>query len=211
MTRLTRHIKNRMITSAIKTAGIYSDFDAIKGRRLSLAESIRVDSLGGEVGIKEIEKVAKSLKLKFKNKLLEKVCGFNMPEFSSDYELYGINLGGMRVNLQYNGDYSEYETPYSKRTRKSPSPKASTVNYDAKHKFTKEFLSIENENESLKGKKEGLTVQLAATLDQFTTIKKLLDAWPEAKELLPTDLSEAKPQLPVVQVKDLNCLIGLPK
>lgn len=59
--------------------------------------------------------------------------------------------------------------------------------------------------------KEGMAAQVKATLNQFTTVKKLLEAWPEAKDLIPDDVDEVKPKLPVVQVQDLNCLIGLPE
>lgn len=49
-----------------------------------------------------------------------------------------------------------------------------------------------------------------AAVNKPTTIKALLAAWPEAKELLPEQLAEAKTQLPAVQVADLNALVGLP-
>ena len=55
-----------------------------------------------------------------------------------------------------------------------------------------------------------LSAQVRGALSKFTTVKRLLDAWPEAKELLPDRLPEAKPALPAIRTEDLNALIGLP-
>ena len=74
-----------------------------------------------------------------------------------------------------------------------------------------ESHKIEGDYKTVCGKKEGIAAQVMATLNQFTTVKKLLEAWPESKDLIPDNVDEVKSLLPVVQVQDLNCLIGLPE
>jgi len=51
--------------------------------------------------------------------------------------------------------------------------------------------------------------QAAATLDQFYTVEKLLEAWPEIKPFIPQAKRPA-PALPAVPVAALNALFDLP-
>lgn len=210
MTRLTKTLREKMVNKAIETAGINAGFLKLNTRRANLAELIRVDSLGGQENIKNIICEADKVIAMFKDDTFKKVQGFGIDKMSEDYELYNINLGGMRVTLQYDGQYDRAARVGVNRVFKSPVPYDNNVNYPADHDFTKKFLSIEKDRRALVSRRDGLRVQVSATLRQFTTIKKLLEQWPESKDLLPSDLNESKPQLPVVQVKDLNCLIGLP-
>ncbi len=208
MTRLNARIRNSMINKALVVAGIGKEFAELKVRRAALSEAIRVDSLGGVDNISKIEKhFEKIIKLK-QSDLIKNVSRYSSFHSNGDYELCGINLGGMRVSLQYSGE--EFNHDCEKRKINKFVPYDNSVIYPADNEFTKEFLSIESDCKSVHGKREGLQVQIKATLDQFTTIKKLLEVWPEAKDLIPDDVDEVKPNLPVVQVKDLNCLIGLP-
>ena len=210
MTRLNVSIRNRMINKALTVAGVDAEFTSLIKRRATLASNIRFDSLGGAGSISKIEKhFEKITKLKHSD-LIENVSVYSSFYANSDYELNGINLGGMRVNLQYSGEYDAYSDT-NKRVKHKIVPVDSSVTYAADHNFTKEFLLIEGDYKTTCEKRDGLHAQVKATLDQFTTIKKLLEAWPEAKDLLPDDVDEVKPKLPVVQVQDLNCLIGLPE
>lgn len=211
MTRLTKAIREKMVNKAIETAGINDAFLKLKTQRANLAESIRVDSLGGQTVIDTLMVKYDEIKELFDNDTFKNAQGMYLSGPEEDYELYNINLGGMRVTLQYNGQYDRLNRNGVDRVFRSPVPRDSNINYPADHKFAKAFFKVEKTRRELVDRRDGLKVQVNATLNQFTTIKKLLEQWPEAKDLLPSCLNELKPQLPVVQVKDLNCLIGLPK
>jgi hypothetical protein len=49
-----------------------------------------------------------------------------------------------------------------------------------------------------------------AALNSVTTLKRLIEVWPESKELIPKDSDNAKAALPALRVEDLNRMIGLP-
>lgn len=210
MTRLTVNIKNKMINKALVVAGINKELKTLIDRRALLASSIRIDSLGGKDNITKINKHLKKIGELVESDLIKNIDGRFSIYSQSDFELNHINLGGMRVTLQYSGETCGY-SDRDKRVLHDVVPTDSSVVYDAEHEFTKEFLSIEGDYKTTCGKKEGIAAQVKATLNQFTTVKKLLEAWPEAKDLIPDDVDEVKPKLPVVQVQDLNCLIGLPE
>lgn len=54
--------------------------------------------------------------------------------------------------------------------------------------------------------------RVRAVLNATGTVKKLLDAWPESRELIPDDVLNPpkKPMLPAIQTGELNKRIGLP-
>ena len=53
---------------------------------------------------------------------------------------------------------------------------------------------------------------VAATLESFKTVEKLLEEWPEAKALIPKDVEAASKPMPLaLQTDELNKLIGLTK
>lgn len=209
MTRLNVSMRKDMATKALAVAGTDAELTALVTRRATLAEAIRVDALGGLEGIAAIEKAAKSIKAKMANDIFNKVSGFRVKLAEEDYDLNHINLGGMRVTLQFSGQTDAW--PSDTRVMKCPIPISSTINHPADSEFTIEFLAVESDYKALMAKREGIYLQVKAALDPFTTVKKLLEAWPEAEELLPDDIDETKPQLPAILTKDLNCLIGLPQ
>ncbi|MFA2284800.1 Nmad5 family putative nucleotide modification protein, partial [Escherichia coli] len=49
-----------------------------------------------------------------------------------------------------------------------------------------------------------------AALNSVTTVKRLIEVWPESKELLPKEADKASTALPALRVEDLNKMIGLP-
>ena len=210
MTRLTVSIRNRMVNKALDVAGINKDLKSLIKRRGILANSIRVDCLGGNDTITKIEKHFEKVAKLTESNLIKDVSSYSSFFAQSDFELNHINLGGMRVTLQYSGEVCGY-TDRNKRVLHDIVPTDSSVAYTADHEFTKEFLLIEGDYKAILGKKDGIAAQVRATLNQFTTVKKLLEAWPESKDLIPVDVDEVKPKLPAVQVQDLNCLIGLPE
>ncbi len=190
-----------MVENAVKLAGIGEEWAAIHKRHAALAEDVRVEALGGKEKLPEIDKVIAEIKKAQKNKVLEKVSIFSTLGVSKQKSIF-VSLGGMRAYLYFNGVGDTAEAKYC-------SPVPCEISFPAEHKFTEEFLSLESCSEALVKKSEGLRAQVAATLNQFTTVEKLLDSWPEAKELLPKEKA-VKTALPAVRVKDLNCLIGLP-
>ena len=207
MTRLTKSIKEKIVKNALNQAGINDEKLILRKRRAELAESVRVAGLGGSEAISEIEKNIKKIE-----KIQGGSClkGVRRSEFGvmEDYDMGGVNFAGSQVILYFNGGFNYHD---GDNVYKKILPKSSKLAFTADHPLTIEFLDIERATNELQGRSNMISSQVAGSLLPFTTIKKLLKAWPEVKELLPESVEESKPQLPMVLVKDLNKLIGLPK
>lgn len=62
MTRLTKAIKQQIVSNALKQAGVGGDKEALRLRRVEHAEAVRVECLGGVDAVDEIEKTVKKIK-----------------------------------------------------------------------------------------------------------------------------------------------------
>lgn len=198
MTRLTNALTHKIIDAAIEKAGINRDRQDLQNQRYKLAEDLRVLSLGGAEAAAEAEKISQKM-AKLYMLLPENIRQTDEPQFGRRRSaMQWMNLGGRRVTLQFSEN--DYESRMASNGFTLPGDHPLVIEFDR-------LCGVEND---IQKRHNDLRDQLRASLSKFTTVKKLLEAWPEAKELLPETLEEAKPQLPAVQTSELNALIGLP-
>lgn len=72
-----------------------------------------------------------------------------------------------------------------------------------------EFDAIELEQRTVNDLRTHVKAEVTAIVNSVTTIKKLLEIWPESKELLPPD-EQVQSTAIVANVDNLNTMIGLP-
>lgn len=84
--------------------------------------------------------------------------------------------------------------------------------YDHAHPLTEEFNNLTVEQEQLVADIEKAQRVTKATLESVTTVKKLIDVWPEVEEFAKhyLDNGERKAVLPAIPRADLNAQLGLP-
>lgn len=192
MTRITNILKDKIVKAALAKSGVTAQIEAVDSLRSAWAEEVRIEILGGA-------EVAASLEaIQVKAKKLHEIT----PEaMRSDYfkvvetRSYSmVNLSGANLQVKYGA----WKIAPQRGVLLADNP------------LVKRFYDIEGAEKTADERSKAVTVQVYAILSQFSTIKTLLKAWPEAKELLPEALPESKPQLPAIQVADLNALVGLP-
>lgn len=84
--------------------------------------------------------------------------------------------------------------------------------FDASHPLTIEFMAINDLNDKIVEEKNKAKVLAKAMLSRFTTVKKLIEVWPEVEPYVFGKKDEAAIEhLPVVQTSQLNAVFGLPK
>lgn len=72
------------------------------------------------------------------------------------------------------------------------------------------FDNIHNKKQKRKEIKETVHLNVWTVLNSVTTVKKLLEVWPESAELIPSEIEKPVINLPTVQIADLNNMIGVP-
>lgn len=84
--------------------------------------------------------------------------------------------------------------------------------YDHKHPLAEEFRDLQVEQEALVAEVEKAQRTMKATLESVTTVKKLIEVWPEVEEFAKHYLEsgERKAILPAIPRAELNKALGLP-
>lgn len=193
MTRITNAMRDSIVTKALEKSGWSAKQADYLKRRAAFAEAVRIDGLGGPVKAAELEAIdaqISALQRKIPEVLRSSYCS-GIDRNSSVY----VNIAGANVYVPFDDH--------------KPSRYRNHV-ITADNPLAQQFYDLEAEEKSLDDERATLSAHVRGVLSKFNTVKRLLAAWPEAKELIPAALPEAKPTLPAIRTEELNALIGLP-
>lgn len=201
MTRLTNAIVDAIKDNAVAKAGIPAACAAEAASRALYAEKLRILSLGGSENYKRLMSINATYK-----GLVGKLTNNEVASNKRDNIVYRnqyvrANIAGAAVYLNFydvTGD-PEYRFVGSERFAIA-----------AGDPLVDEFYALEDMVKANKEKTDLIRAQVGAACAKVTTVKRLLELWPEAAELLPDIAQQQTPNVPIVLVSDLNALIGLP-
>lgn len=192
MTRITNAIKDAIVKNALAKSGVTARLEAVKEKRFEWAERARIETLGGPDKAAEYAKINKHAHKTYD------ALPTGLKQHANIVRRGGrihLNLGGISVTAKLSG-WSEVSE--NREIIRAENP------------LCQQFHDIEAEEKSAVEQGTTVEIQVRATLDKFGTIKRLVEAWPEAKELLPPASVAIKSNLPAIEVADLNKLVGLP-
>lgn len=136
-------------------------------------------------------------------KMLEEEVNPHIGAYNAGSNSLRPAFGGQRVRLRYGKD-NNGEDIYLL------TPDDNKCLFSADHELSKRFEKLTQKESNIKKKEAEIDANVHAALSSVTTIKRLIEIWPESKELIPTDISKSTSTLPALQVEDLNKLISLP-
>lgn len=193
MTRMTIALRDKIVRNAITKAGIDKEQAEHDALRAQWENEAWIHACGGPEVVQELEAI-RQLELALAARIPGSFgTGLNLVNRSR--YMY-INVAGCKVKLERENTFF-----YSH----NPEP-ILAANYLAQR-----FHDLETDKRDLDAKRKALRAQIRGALEPFNTVKQLLEAWPEAAELLPpAEQPQPKAQLPAVPVADLNALLGLP-
>ena len=196
-TRLNTHLRARIIDNAVTKAGIDAAQAAVDADSNTWADDLRLFLNG----------VPDSTLIAAEKKALKAVRELPKHMLNSDPTLlcrqswFNVNLAGANIQpnlFDANGDREDRIVPRGRQAVLADNP------------LVQRFYDIEARKKEVADKRTILRAQVKAAIASVATVASLLKTWPEAKELLPANIEEAKSQLPALAVVDLNALIGLP-
>ena len=199
--RMNNSIREQIIGNAVKKAGFPERAEAIRQRRAAWAEAVRIDSLGGAEAAEAIEKLQDELNEIYQH--IPKNLRKESLRLRTDYEIDYLNIAGLSYRMKFNGcqGCNGVEPIY----RICPNEHVLL----ADNPLTAEFHELHALQEQYNSELDNLRQSVRAAVESVTTTEKLLKLWPEAAELLPTEVAP-KHLLPALPVVDLNKMIGLP-
>ncbi|MBK5145868.1 hypothetical protein I2494_19555 [Budviciaceae bacterium BWR-B9] len=201
-TTLTRALKNAIIDNAVIKAGIPRRKAKLRAARADWAERVRVEALGGVQVEPDIMQQIAVINAKIKLLPRGLLSGY---AFVNKRECIYLNLAGQTLNAYFNGNYKGYENPHEcvlKITLQEYTLTADNPLVDEFYAFDPEYKAIHDHEKTIR-------MNVEATLCQVRTVKRLIEEWPEAVELLPKEEAKAM-DLPAIRRETLNELVGLP-
>lgn len=216
--RLNKEIRQKIVDNAYKASPIPAAKKELTRRSMELSEKVRIASFG-EHG--DLTDKIKALEAEFKALVTRRGIpeGYKVKTAirSRESGLYAT-LGEQEfVFLRFDGGISSRRSnaPYvvsGQIDNKIVGHKQGELTFDANHEFTQEYRSICDTSLDLKSQEEVLRNTVIGALSGFNTVEKLLEEWPEAKDLIPKEVEAAAKPMPLaLQTDELNKLIGLPK
>ncbi|WP_250952097.1 Nmad5 family putative nucleotide modification protein [Escherichia coli] len=191
---LTNHLKTQIINNALEKAGIPKRKSALRAARVEWAERVRLAAIGGVEKEAEILKIIKKIEtlvskfpeaLKTANNIIRKEC------------YMCLNLAGSRVTVYFNGNYRGYESGSPDHIHKIAPGEFTLLANDP---LVTEFYGFDALYEQIQSDESDIRQNVSAALSKVRTVKRLLEEWPEAKELLPADAPSA-PLPPAIRRK----------
>lgn len=202
MTKLTKAVKEQIIRNAVIKSGLIDEHNKIIQRRAEWANNVRLFAIGGVDEEKKLIAINEQY-ITMRESVPNVLKGDLRKPVKTDNDIY-VNVAGISFTALFNGQlgYDKSEHIYK------ITPNNTVLLAD--NPLVAEFHEIHNQQEDYENKLSDLKNSVNGVIANITTVKKLLDVWPEAKELLPPDIEKQTVQLPMVQTADLNKLIGLP-
>lgn len=196
-TRLNTHLRGCIITNALAKAGVDAEQAAYDADRRAWTEELRVHLNGAPD--EELEAAEKKA-LKAVRMLPKHMIG-NEPTLLARNSYLCVNLAGANLLPDL------YDAAGKREDRIVPRGRRAVL---ADNPLVQRFYDLEARQAAIVDKRTTVRAQVKAAINSVTTVKRLLVLWPEAKELLPANLEEARVNLPALKTADLNAMLGLP-
>ena len=205
MARMTAFIRESIINNAVKNKKFQEREQAIIAERAALAEEIRIKSLES-IGLDD-SGVTKLLKQLHKlRKEYEKLTTLHLG-FSTGTSVLRANVAGQTRFFYFNGTDKEINPLFGEPNSMC---KHFGENTTVDRSYGEQLDEINSRHKKLIEEHQVLVSTLDATIRKFTTVAKLVDSWPEVKELLPaTEIVKTGTDVSL-SVETLNTICGLP-
>lgn len=220
MSRLNKSIREKIIDNAVAASIIPASRKALIPRVKSLAEKVRIDILGGLEVAQELDKYAEKVKAL--------PLGPIKQEWTRDFEFKRrmcvfMTVGAYKMQVGFSGElyHVGYDSVhgisrrsyllYASQDTYLTCPCDNEKKYHPESELGAELLEIIDAVKSLKTDEEVLRARVSDVVHSVGSVKKLLEVWPNAKDLLPPSEAKVFHAPAVIDTKSLDQLIGLPK
>ncbi|EIC4202418.1 hypothetical protein LAA48_004332 [Salmonella enterica subsp. enterica serovar Indiana] len=215
-TRINNEIRSAIKAKAYVTSGIEQSKKALITKRAQFAEKVRQKTLE-MCGVTEAE-----LEAKYKALLATETEGSNQSDngagkfiqvsvYRNRDRYVHVAINGQNRYLYLNGSTNGEDTHIEIAKVEEGGPWVNRYRIlIADDSLLAELMSLDKDAADLANKEKTFNNTLDAVLKNARTVKQLLTAWPEAKELLPDDLQKATGTALAINPEELNAICGIP-
>lgn len=196
MTRLTNEIRDKIINNAIAKA--VGDRESVQLKELADKFSAKLIETAVGDNMEKLQSLEKHIK-----DLIDSIpTPFRIfeskPPVNRD-SYVRLNIAGQAVDWTFD---KEEIFPLSTWHNRYVIPQG--------HELVTLMEAYRAEQKTINDIKSNVRENVKALVYSVTTVKKLLEVWPESLELIPTNVAKQAVQLPSIKIEQLNALIGVP-
>ena len=210
-TRLNAVIREHIVNRALETSGVDAEDKQLIEDRAAFAEKVRQICLT-KSGFTDKE-LRKQYELTQNSVSDPKLNQWMRASVSTNVDSFDANINGQHRRMFMNGATESWKDTHV--VSKRPSDGGVLLPYArfdiADNDLADELNELDRRQKANNEKRKQINATVTAAVKQVSTIGKLLEAWPQAEELLPTEWQEAKKANSLaLRAEDLNALCGIP-
>ena len=204
--RLTNDARDKIIAKAMEKSGFPKRLEEAKANVEKIKMECLISAFGGLKPYRRLVDRFNTIEEKVKA-LRDAGILVTSPRSYSKWNADKINIAGMNVSYPKQSVLSNPEFEGLKFIRLHSDAKPTIT---ADNPLVQKFLDAEKVVEELSSSSEAIEANVKAVVYSVSTTKRLVEVWPEAAELIPSDIEVVRAALPAIDFANLNASIGIP-
>ena len=204
--RLTNDARDKIIAAAMEKSGFPKRLEEARANVEKIKMECLIAAFGGLKPYRRLVDRFNTIEEKIKALKDEGI----LVRSSRDYSTWNadkMNLAGMTVSYPKHSVLSMPEFEGLRFIRKSNNDKPTLL---ADNPLVQKFLDAEKVVEELDSSAKSIKANVKAVVYSVNTTKRLVEVWPEAAELIPSEIEVVRAALPAIDFNNLNASIGIP-
>lgn len=204
--RLTNNARDKIIAAAMEKSGFPKRLEEARANVEKIKMECLIAAFGGLKPYRRLVDRFNTIEEKIKALKDEGI----LVRSSRDYSTWNadkMNLAGMTVSYPKHSVLSMPEFEGLRFIRKSNNDKPTLL---ADNPLVQKFLDAEKVVEELDSSAKSIKANVKAVVYSVNSTKRLVEVWPEAAELIPSDIEVVRAAVPAIDFNNLNASIGIP-
>ena len=204
--RLTNDARDKIIAAAMEKSGFPKRLEEARANVEKIKMECLIAAFGGLKPYRRLVDRFNTIEEKIKALKDEDI----LVRSSRDYSAWNadkMNLAGMTVSYPKHSVLSMPEFEGLRFIHKSNNDKPTLL---ADNPLVQKFLDAEKIVEELDSSAKSIKANVKAVVYSVNSTKRLVEVWPEAAELIPSDIEVVRAAVPAIDFNNLNASIGIP-
>lgn len=204
--RLTNDARDKIIAAAMEKSGFPKRLEEARANVEKIKMECLIAAFGGLKPYRRLVDRFNTIEEKIKALKDEGILAKSSRDYST-WNADNMNLAGMTVSYPKHSVLSLPEFEGLRFIRKSNNDKPTLL---ADNPLVQKFLDAEKVVEELDSSAKGIKANVKAVVYSVNSTKRLVEVWPEAAELIPSEIEVVRAAVPAINFESLNASIGIP-
>lgn len=204
--RLTNNARDKIVAAAMKKSGFPKRLEEARANVEKIKMECLIAAFGGLKAYRRLVDRFNTIEEKIKSLKDEGILVKSSREYST-WCADKINLAGMNVSYPRHSVLSHPEFEGLNFIHLGDGAKPTLT---ANNPLVQKFLDAEKVVEELNSSAKSIEANVKAVVYSVNSTKRLVEVWPEAAELIPSDIEVVCAALPTIDFNNLNASIGIP-